>query len=1036
MAILNGTSGNDTIEGTDDRDEIRGGEGNDALRGNGGDDRIFGEEGDDRLEGGDGRDYLSGGTGNDVVRGGTGDDTLIYVGGNDILDGQAGSNTLIIDFAQDAAGNVILDLNNRVLVSDLGNAQVYNITRLLVTTGDGDDTIIGSDRIVGPVSNDVIDAGDGNNRIEGLGGSDRLTSGIGDDYIDGGDHNDTIDAGDGNNTVLGGDGSDRITTGIGNDVIDAGADNDTIVVGGGVDQIDGGEGIDTLRIDTLYDGTGRLVEVDAENGTFAIDGAVSAYTNIERFDISSGAADDVILTGEGDDRVIDIGGTNLIETLGGNDTVTVREGSSVVRAGSGDDLLRIAGNSNQISPEPLPTFADLDGGDGNDTLDAGIIADATLDAAAGTISWDLGNAEFGNIENFTINAFGDNDLVGSNGTNRFNTGDGDDRLIGGAQADYLYAGRGTNSVEGGGGNDYISAQAGNDFVSGGDGNDVIYVDSGGNEVFGGTGNDRITVGGISEFAVSTETNMIDAGEGNDTISLQDYISVNLEAGEGSDTVNFFAYDRAAGITSNLNGGDGPDALYFRFDSPSGKLGVEVSFLNGTASWGSNTIQFSNFELYNFTTGDGDDTFIAGMERVFVTAGDGDDKFYAGSGEGLFSGGAGFDQYFLSGNFADYELSLFQLGNYAIFENADGTRFAGAVEEFVFNDGVYDVATGEFTATEISNTPPEALNDTASADEDGATSANVLANDSDADGDAIEVITVNGLPVGTPIIGLYGTLMLAADGSFTYTADQPGADRLDDGTSADDVFTYEVSDGEASSTASLTVTVTAVADGRFVVGTDGDDVLPGGDLDDVIDGLGGDDRLLGGDGDDLLDGGTGNDRLNGGEDDDTLFGGDGNDILFGNDGDDVLVGGNGDDLMVGHAGADVFVVGGDAGSHDIIRDFETGVDSLELADDASIIAILEASSGTTLSLSDGSSVTLNGISDVDLAEILEPLAAEQQVEALLSNFTDGVAQDATVFQAPVEAGSILDQAIEPGVAGFAGPMTDAMEDHAIPEPLIA
>jgi Ca2+-binding RTX toxin-like protein len=75
--------------------------------------------------------------------------------------------------------------------------------------------------------------------------------------------------------------------------------------------------------------------------------------------------------------------------------------------------------------------------------------------------------------------------------------------------------------------------------------------------------------------------------------------------------------------------------------------------------------------------------------------------------------------------------------------------------------------------------------------------------------------------------------------------------------------------------------------QYKVGTDGNDVLNGGN------GL------------DTLSGGLGDDILNGGSGDDSLVGGGGNDKLHGGAGADVFVGGAGDDELSGGGGADLF-----------------------------------------------------------------------------------------------------------------------------------
>lgn len=91
----------------------------------------------------------------------------------------------------------------------------------------------------------------------------------------------------------------------------------------------------------------------------------------------------------------------------------------------------------------------------------------------------------------------------------------------------------------------------------------------------------------------------------------------------------------------------------------------------------------------------------------------------------------------------------------------------------------------------------------------------------------------------------------------------------------------------------------------------------------------------GDGDDSLRGGEGNDLIHGRVGDDTLRGDEGNDSLKGGGGDDLIAGGAGTDWMAGGSGADVFDFnavsdsGNDRMARDAIRDFETGVDKIDL-----------------------------------------------------------------------------------------------------------
>lgn len=78
------------------------------------------------------------------------------------------------------------------------------------------------------------------------------------------------------------------------------------------------------------------------------------------------------------------------------------------------------------------------------------------------------------------------------------------------------------------------------------------------------------------------------------------------------------------------------------------------------------------------------------------------------------------------------------------------------------------------------------------------------------------------------------------------------------------------------------------------------------------------------------GGVNNDTLSGGGGNDNIFGAAGDDILSGGDGDDQIDGGLGGDILTGGAGSDTFLSSGFGnGAVDIINDFESTSDTLEL-----------------------------------------------------------------------------------------------------------
>ena len=100
-------------------------------------------------------------------------------------------------------------------------------------------------------------------------------------------------------------------------------------------------------------------------------------------------------------------------------------------------------------------------------------------------------------------------------------------------------------------------------------------------------------------------------------------------------------------------------------------------------------------------------------------------------------------------------------------------------------------------------------------------------DEDDDGDAIEVTHIQHSSAGsatavtdvtyshgtaTSVTGTYGTLTIGSDGSYEYVADQTAANALASGESANDVFTYTITDANsATATATLTIKVLGVND---------------------------------------------------------------------------------------------------------------------------------------------------------------------------------------------------------------------------------
>lgn len=77
------------------------------------------------------------------------------------------------------------------------------------------------------------------------------------------------------------------------------------------------------------------------------------------------------------------------------------------------------------------------------------------------------------------------------------------------------------------------------------------------------------------------------------------------------------------------------------------------------------------------------------------------------------------------------------------------------------------------------------------------------------------------------------------------------------------------------------------------------------------------------------GGASDDTLTGSAASDMIVGGDGSEVILGGQGNDILADGGGSDTLFGGAGADIFVLAAD-GAHDVVADFQLGIDRLDLS----------------------------------------------------------------------------------------------------------
>jgi hypothetical protein len=241
--------------------------------------------------------------------------------------------------------------------------------------------------------------------------------------------------------------------------------------------------------------------------------------------------------------------------------------------------------------------------------------------------------------------------------------------------------------------------------------------------------------------------------------------------------------------------------------------------------------------------------------------------------------------------------------------------------------------GAVEIVQVANTPPTAVDDTATGDQDQPITGNVLANDSDADGDDLNILA------GSVNAPLHGTLVMNEEtGAFNYTPNT--------GYFGTDSFKYRATDGDGatSNEATVTITIAPAAPGSIYLIPDSCDPTK---MALVVNGTTGDDSILispatggvqvffngvskgffsptgriivyGYDGNDSIElagsvpnaawlyGDEGNDSLNLGNGGGIAFGLAGADNLHGGSGRDILVGGDGADRIVGNAGDDILI----------------------------------------------------------------------------------------------------------------------------------
>jgi len=393
----NGSFRRDTLSGIEN---IQGSPFGDTLIGNEESNVIIGGGGSDLIEASSGNDYLHGNAGNDTLDGGSGTDLAFYQTG-------------------------------------IGAVNV-NLATGLAFGGDGNDSLISIENLVGSLFNDTLSGDDGANFLGGYGGNDDLSGAAG------------------NDTLHGDDGDDTLTGGSGDDFLDGGAGNDTAIFSGPQSgYLITQTGVGNYLVGDLRGGNGVDTLTSIENLVFGgIVGTLDGGTIV-----GTAAADDLVTYKDALAAVSINLATGKVTSAAGSNTLVSIEGA--IGSAFADTLI---GNSEDNYLDGGQSADRMEGGRGADTYVVDNVNDVVLETdnelaivVSGVVqNLDLGSAIDKVISsiNYTLTAFVENLTLAGGAGNLIGIGNTLDNSLTGNEAN--------NSFTGGTGNDGIDGKEGVD----------------------------------------------------------------------------------------------------------------------------------------------------------------------------------------------------------------------------------------------------------------------------------------------------------------------------------------------------------------------------------------------------------------------------------------------------------------------------------------------------------------------------------------------------------------------------------------------
>ncbi|MGO1117234.1 calcium-binding protein [Rhodovibrionaceae bacterium A322] len=1012
MAIVIGTSGNDSLVGSANDDLILGLAGNDTVAANAGADFVVAGTGDDSVRGNAGNDRLHGGLGNDTLFGGADNDLILgdssalissdFEGSDGVqlrgdsvavhydttfdgwtsddpavevrlAEGYDGSQAVEINVDPDGSGfpdaiNIYQDVATTA-------GESYTLTFLYAPRPGFNASITSFDVeidgvVVGSFAEDgsgdsspnyqsysvTFDATTDTTRVEFISTGTPTSGGRG-AYLD------EIYLVSNEGSGEGGD-ADSIDAGDGSDTVYGQGGGDTILAGIGDDVVYGGLGNDLIRGDSG----------ESDSGAAAVPGAGSGLVG-EIFSDGGSFVDvnEAIALTESSSPVYTFSSTALDYPNGGttshSDDIGAFLGSdsSSLSPGSGASVTNenLAFKFSGYIYIPAGTYDFTVGSDDGFRL---LIGGNTITEFTGPrgFATTTGSETFtGGIYEFELFFFENGGAEGVEVTSTLTGGSILDSSI--LYTDLDDVGLELTFVDTGGGTGYYEIsedQGGEDKLHGGEGNDTLEGDGGNDTLRGGQDNDLLQ------------------GEGGDDLAAGEFGDDTVQGGIGDDLLYGDRQNGSASDPAELP--VAPDVFQYRAQDT-----------NGNGDLGDNPSNGSSINPWNDASGNGANASASGtapvLDNTSVNNTPGVD-FSATTGYVTPPNSAAMNT---ASTYSEKSFAFaFQTGSdvsgtQMIFEQGGGTRGYNLVIAEDPSNGnqptLYAMVWN--TAEWSSGNNYKTLNlGVVSAD---STYTVVLVHDATS---AVSVEqTWTGYLDGSQVDQLTDVDTQRAHSGGAGLGDLNGGSRLPDqsnaNTAGDISFDGSISEAISWNTAldsgQVAQTFTYLDEQVDLtppgeIGVDGNDSLSGGDGNDTLYGQGEDDTLGGGADDDKLYGGTGDDVLGGGADDDTLYGGENNDSLAGGANADKLYSGAGTDKLEGDAGNDTLygeagensLYGGD--DNDLLIDTIGGADQIHLFGDAgddTLQGVVNVNNYTAMAGGAGNDIiTLSQLSGSSVAEI--------------------------------------------------------------------